>query len=93
MTLYYDFIMNGIDYPWIDRGQFLTREGLIVWLKRGSQIFLALVVMIWAIALPLSSPVDDGNPPESQQVETAVGGPSSVVNITVTATPDYHGNN
>ena len=86
--------METIAAPWVDTGQVVTPEGVIVWFRRGRWLFLFLVVIALAITFPLSEPDRDWHGPERQQpAETAVSGPSSVADITVTATPNYHDSN
>ena len=85
--------MESIDAPWVDTGQVVTPEGVIVWFRRVLRLFLFLVIIALAITF-LPEPDRDWHGPERQPpVETAVSGPSSVADITVTATPNYHDSN
>ena len=73
-------------------GQVVTREGVIVWFRRGLSLFLFLVVIALVVTLPLPEHARDWQDPERQPLtETAVTEPSWVIDITVTAAPDYRG--
>jgi len=86
--------MHTISAPRVDTGQVFTREGVIVWLRLGLRLFLFLAIIALVITFPLPEPDRDWHDPEGQpSVETAVSGPSSAADITVTATPDYYGSN
>lgn len=86
--------MESIAAPWVDTGQVVTPEGVIVWFRRGRRLFLFLVIIALAITfLPLEPGRDWHGPTRQPPVETAVSGLSSVADITVTATPNYHDSN
>ena len=86
--------MQTISAPRVDIGHVFIPEGVIWLLRLGRRIFLFLVIIALVITFPLPEPDRDWHDPEGQpSVETAVSGPSQVVHITVSATPNYHGSN
>lgn len=84
--------MQRVFAPEVATGQVDTREGVIVWFRRGLSLFLFLVVIALVTTPRLPEPARDWQGPERQPLaETAVTEPSWVIDITVTATPDYRG--
>ena len=88
------YYVENILAPPVDTGQFPTREIMIVWERHGRRVFLFLVIIALVITFSFHGPDRDWHGPDRQPfVETAVSGHSSVADITVTATPNYHGSN
>jgi hypothetical protein len=86
--------MRSIAAPWVDTGRVVTREGVIVWFRRGRWLFLLLVIIAVAIPLQFLEPDREWRSNTTEPVETAVSGTSPVINITVSATtPNYHSSN
>jgi len=84
--------MESISAPWVDTGQVPTGEGLIVWLRRGRWLFVVLIIIALVATHPLPRHSREWHDFERHPLaETVVSTPSQTADITVVATPDYHG--
>ena len=84
--------MESVSIPHLDIRQMVTREGLLVLLRLGRRLFLFLVIIALVTTFPLPEPDRDWQDPQRQpSMETPGNVPSSATDITVIATPNYHG--
>jgi len=74
--------------PPVEIGQFPTREFMVWWERHGQRVFVFFVTIALIMVmtfLPLESGRDLDHPEGQSYVQTAVGGPSQVVHISVRA--------
>jgi len=87
--------MENVSVPTAEFGQSPARGVMVWWERHGQRVFVFFVIVALVMVMPFlpRGPDSDWQDPRGQQsepiVQTAVGGPSQVVHITVSATPNY----